>query len=143
MNSTIVRNMQNAFQKPEIILAYTAHTGSRVSEKRKRMREGRLDLEWQQLVCLSVTAAASQHTEILCLFRNKHAVVACVQKCLCLCVCVHAHKTSVSLANHLLMPLSWGAADSVFTCCCYSANTRVYAWARELLTHSLMCVCFQ
>lgn len=96
-NTTIVRNMQNAFQKPEIILAYTAHTGSRVSEKRKSMREGRLDLEWQQLVCLSVTAAASQHTEILCIFRNTHAVVACVQKCLCLCVCVYVCFVSIWL----------------------------------------------
>lgn len=78
MKRVIVRNMQNAFQKAEIILAYTAHSGSGVSEReRGRMREGRLDLEWQQLVCLSVAAAASQHTEILRLFRNTDAVVTC------------------------------------------------------------------
>lgn len=53
------------FKKAEIILAYTAHTGSGVSEtERQDEREGRLDLDWQELVCLSV-AAASLHTEIL------------------------------------------------------------------------------
>lgn len=56
------------FKKAEIILAYTAHSGSGVSKRERErggMREGRLDLEWQQLVCLSVAAATLQHTEIL------------------------------------------------------------------------------
>ncbi len=53
------------------------------------MREGRLDLEWQQLVCLSEAAAASQHTEILRLCRNTDAVVAPVCS-LSINVCVYA-----------------------------------------------------
>lgn len=36
----MVWNMQNAFQKPEIILAYTAHAGSRFGKEETPADEG-------------------------------------------------------------------------------------------------------
>lgn len=85
-------------KKAEIILAYTAHSGSGVGVC-EGGREGRLDLEWQQLVCLSEAAAASS-------CRSADPAVSTL-----------ACGNSVSMANHLAVPLSWGAADNVFTCC--------------------------
>lgn len=74
-------------------------------------------MEWQQLVCLRVaaTAAALQHTEILKSFRNTDTVEAQLRLSV----------NSGNLANRLPMPLSWGDADSVFTCCCDRAYNTV------------------
>lgn len=135
-NGTIVQNMQNGFQKPEIILAYTARTGSRVGKKRKRMREERLDLEWQRLLCLSVTTAAA--TQKYYTFSETHSVVACIQS-VCVCVGVFMRATpalpwliisSCHSAGELLTPYLHAAVVPIQEC----------MHGLELLIHSL-CVC--
>lgn len=113
--------MQNAFQKPEIILAYTAHAGSRFGEERGADERGEIRFGVATVSESACDGSSGTATRRNTAFRRS----MCPELCRVVCMCVFMRTKNPVLANHLLMPISWGAADSVFTCCCYGANTRV------------------
>lgn len=85
--------MQNAFQKPEIILAYTAHAGSRFGEERGADERGEIRFG---VATVSVSAcdggggSSSTATRRNTALLQKHAFRRSVCPGLCRCVCVYS-----------------------------------------------------
>lgn len=146
----MVWNMQNAFQKPEIILAYTAHAGSRFGEERGADERGEIRFG-VATVSVSACDGSSSSSSSTATRRNtvllqKHAFRRSMCPELCRCVCVYS---CAQKARRWLIISSCHSAGELLTVYLHAAATVPIQGCKSgfkscwhtLCTRARVCVC--